>query len=53
MGEATTERRREWAASAVRRSNEYYNKSNKDKDFLSLGEPIKVGHHSENDIEKR
>ena len=41
------ERRREWAASAVQRSNEYYNKSNKDKDFLSLGEPIKVGHHSE------
>jgi hypothetical protein len=41
------ERRRKWAASAVQRSNEYYNKSNKDKDFLSLGEPIKVGHHSE------
>lgn len=41
------ERRRKWATSAVQRSNEYYNKSNKDKDFLSLGEPIKVGHHSE------
>ena len=41
------ERRRKWAASAVQRSNEYYNKSNTDKDFLSLGEPIKVGHHSE------
>jgi hypothetical protein len=28
-------------------ANEYYNKSNKDRDFLSLAEPIKIGHHSE------
>lgn len=41
------ERRREWAASAERKSKEYFDKSNKDRDFLSLGEPIKVGHHSE------
>lgn len=41
------ERRRMWAASAERKSNEYYSKSHKDSDFLSLGEPIKVGHHSE------
>lgn len=41
------ERRREWAASAEQKSNGYYNASNKDADFLSLGEPIKVGHHSE------
>lgn len=41
------ERRREWAASAERKSHEYYKKSNKDRDFLSLGEPVKVGHHSE------
>lgn len=41
------ERRREWAASAEQKSKEYYNASNKDADFLSLGEPIKVGHHSE------
>lgn len=41
------ERRLEWAASAERKSTEFYNKSNKDADFLSLGEPIKVGHHSE------
>lgn len=41
------ERRREWSASAERKSREYYEKSNKDADFLSLGEPIKVGHHSE------
>ena len=41
------ERRREWAISADAKSEEYYNKSNKDGDFLSLGEPIKIGHHSE------
>lgn len=41
------ERRREWAVSAERKSNEYFEKSNKDAEFLSLGEPIKVGHHSE------
>lgn len=41
------ERRRMWAASAERKGNEYYSKSHKDSDFLSLGEPIKVGHHSE------
>lgn len=41
------ERRLEWAASAERKSTDFYNKSNKDADFLSLGEPIKVGHHSE------
>lgn len=29
------------------KSNEYFQKSNKHRDFLSLGEPIKVGHHSE------
>ena len=31
------QRRLEWAASAGIKSNEYFNKSNKDKDFLSLG----------------
>lgn len=36
-----------WAASAENKSGEYYNRSNKDRDFLSLGEPIKIGHHSE------
>ncbi len=36
-----------WAASAENKSTEYFERSNKDKDFLSLGEPIKVGHHSE------
>lgn len=41
------ERRLDWTASAEQKSNEFYEKSNKHKDFLSLGEPIKVGHHSE------
>lgn len=41
------ERRMNLAASAEKKSEEYFNASNKDRDFLSLGEPIKVGHHSE------
>lgn len=41
------ERRLSWAVSAERKSTEFFNKSNKDSDFLSLGEPIKVRHHSE------
>ena len=36
-----------WADSAEKRSDEWREKSNEGKDFLSLGEPIKVGHHSE------
>ena len=35
------------AMNADRRSEEFYKKSEKHADFLSLGEPIKVGHHSE------
>jgi hypothetical protein len=35
------------AINAENKSNEYYDRSNKDRDFLSLGEPVKVGHHSE------
>ena len=31
----------------IAKSNQWYAKSQKDKDFLSLGEPVKVGHHSE------
>lgn len=41
------EKRKEWASSAERKSTQYYNASQKDADFLSLGEPIKIGHHSE------
>ncbi len=41
------ERLQNAAMNADKRSSEYYTASNKDRDFLSLGEPIKVGHHSE------
>lgn len=36
-----------WAAAQERKSDEYYEASKEGADFLSLGEPIKVGHHSE------
>lgn len=36
-----------WSAGARNKSMMYYERSNKDRDFLSLGEPIKIGHHSE------
>lgn len=35
------------AERAEEKADMYFRKSNKDADFLSLGEPIKVGHHSE------
>lgn len=35
------------AANAEKKSTQYYEASNEGRDFLSLGEPIKVGHHSE------
>lgn len=44
---AKTERYSNWAASAEKRSTQYYEASNEGRDFLALGEPIKVGHHSE------
>jgi len=36
-----------YAQTAEAKSEHYYNKSNEHRDFLSLCEPIKVGHHSE------
>ena len=36
-----------YAGNAERRSNNWRDKSDEGKDFLSLGEPIKIGHHSE------
>lgn len=44
---AKAERYSNWAASAENKSTQYYEASNEGKDFLALGEPIKVGHHSE------
>lgn len=35
------------AIKAEAKSQHYFDRSNKDRDFLSLAEPIKVGHHSE------
>ena len=35
------------ALNAEKKSDKYWGASNEGKDFLSLGEPIKVGHHSE------
>jgi hypothetical protein len=35
------------AINAEKKSNNYYTASNRDAAFLSLGEPIKIGHHSE------
>ncbi len=44
---AKAERYMQWAASAEKKSTQYYEASQEGRDFLSLGEPIKVGHHSE------
>lgn len=35
------------ALNAAKKSNDYLNSAFESKDFLALGEPIKVGHHSE------
>lgn len=44
---ARAEKYERWANAADKKSDHYFERSEKDKDFLSLGEPIKVGHHSE------
>ena len=36
-----------YSANAEKRSNTYYEASKEGRDFLVLGEPIKIGHHSE------
>lgn len=36
-----------YAGNAIKRSDTYYEASQEGRDFLSLGEPIKIGHHSE------
>jgi hypothetical protein len=41
------ERLQNASLNADKKSDGYYKASNKDRDFLSLGEPIKIGHHSE------
>jgi hypothetical protein len=44
---AKAERLQGWASNAEKRSTAYYEASHEGKDFLALGEPIKIGHHSE------
>lgn len=44
---AKAERYAKWAAAAITKSNDYCEAAQEGKDFLSLAEPIKVGHHSE------
>lgn len=41
------ERHMKSSANAEKKSDQYYAKSNEHSAFLSLGEPIKIGHHSE------
>jgi len=44
---AKAERYQSWAVGAEQKSNQLWEASNEGRDFLALGEPIKVGHHSE------
>lgn len=44
---AKAERIEGYAANAEKRSMAYYEASKEGSDFLALGEPIKIGHHSE------
>lgn len=44
---ARAERIQGWAASAEKRSTEYWQAADEGRDFLVLAEPIKIGHHSE------
>jgi hypothetical protein len=44
---AKAERLLGWSASASKKSDAYHEASNEGRDFLSLAEPVKVGHHSE------
>lgn len=41
------EKLNEYASNAEKRSSDLIEKSHEGRDFLALGEPIKVGHHSE------
>lgn len=44
---AKAERLERWAESAKEKGEKYWQASKEGADFLALGEPIKVGHHSE------
>lgn len=44
---AKAERYKQWSSSAEQQSTKKWEESREGADFLALGEPIKVGHHSE------
>lgn len=44
---AKAERYQQYADNAMQRSEQWCNAANEGREFLSLGEPIKIGHHSE------
>jgi hypothetical protein len=44
---AKAEKLEGYASNAEKRADQYYQASQEGKDFLALGEPIKIGHHSE------
>ena len=45
--EQKVERYQSYADNAMKRSTQYCESANEGREFLSLGEPIKIGHHSE------
>jgi hypothetical protein len=45
--ERKAEKYERWALSAHLKSNKAWDESNEGREFLSLAEPIKIGHHSE------
>ncbi|MGV6989209.1 DUF3560 domain-containing protein [Testudinibacter sp. P80/BLE/0925] len=45
--QARAERYQSYAANANKRSEQHWQAAQEGSDFLSLGEPIKIGHHSE------
>jgi len=51
LGDTYAERKaKRWkdaAAKTEKKADEFYDRSNKDREFLVLAEPIKIGHHSE------
>ena len=45
--ERKAERYKNASINSAKKQNEWFNKAEEGREFLSLGEPIKVGHHSE------
>lgn len=45
--QARADKYKKWEESRKKKSDAYYNRAGKDAEFLRLGEPIKIGHHSE------